>query len=85
MDLKMPVLNGLEATIQIRKKENQTVPIVALSAAIGGIELEKKCLDAPTRVFEGNVWWLNKVRAASDLSGKAGSDQGGVSFFDMGF
>lgn len=44
MDLKMPVLDGFQATNIIRKKLKLTTPIVALTA--NSIEEEKiKCLD----------------------------------------
>lgn len=45
MDIQMPVMNGYEAAQQIRKIENQHVPILALTASILPGEKEK-CLAA---------------------------------------
>jgi PAS domain S-box-containing protein len=45
MDMQMPVMDGLEATINIRSTINKTIPIIALTAnAIKGET--KRCLDA---------------------------------------
>ena len=46
MDIMMPIMDGYETTIAIRKKsEYQTVPIIALTAkALSGDK--QKCLDA---------------------------------------
>jgi len=45
MDIMMPEMDGLEATMEIRKLEsNQHVPIIALTADIM-IANEEKCLD----------------------------------------
>ncbi len=45
MDMQLPVMNGLEATRQIREKLKSTVPIIALTAnAIKGES--QRCLDA---------------------------------------
>jgi two-component system, cell cycle response regulator DivK len=49
MDLQMPVLNGIEATMEIRKF-NQQLPIIAVTAyAFPGDE--QCCLDAGCNVF----------------------------------
>ncbi|HBH48300.1 MAG TPA: hypothetical protein DDX98_06655, partial [Bacteroidales bacterium] len=44
MDLKMPVMNGIEATRAIRKL-NQTIPIIAQTAMVNQEDMNK-CLDA---------------------------------------
>ncbi len=48
MDLRMPVMDGLEATIKIRgleRKDAKTVPIIAMTANAYDIDV-KNCLDA---------------------------------------
>lgn len=45
MDVMMPVMNGIEATQQIRKSVGKELPIIALAAAATK-EDEKKCLEA---------------------------------------
>ena len=48
MDLRMPVLNGYEATHQIRalsRPDAQTIPIIALTAETFTEDIQK-CLDA---------------------------------------
>jgi signal transduction histidine kinase/CheY-like chemotaxis protein len=44
MDLQMPIMNGYEATIHIRKKLKSNVPIIAMTAH-SLIGEKKKCLD----------------------------------------
>ena len=41
MDLQMPVMNGFEATEYIRKKMNLQIPIIALSADVTTVDVEK--------------------------------------------
>lgn len=41
MDLQMPVMNGFEATEFIRKKMNSKIPIIALTADVTTVDLEK--------------------------------------------
>ena len=41
MDLQMPVMNGFEATKHIRNTMNSTVPIIALTADVTTIDVEK--------------------------------------------
>ena len=41
MDLQMPVMNGFEATEYIRKTLNLTIPIIALTADVTTVDLEK--------------------------------------------
>lgn len=43
MDIQMPIMDGYEATLAIRKMDQQT-PIIALSAHVMGEQI-KKCLD----------------------------------------
>ncbi|HWZ23522.1 MAG TPA: CheR family methyltransferase, partial [Cytophagaceae bacterium] len=43
MDLQMPEMNGFEATAYIRKKLNSKIPIIALTADVTGMDVEK-CL-----------------------------------------
>lgn len=49
MDCQMPVLDGLEATRQLRQREEATrggrVPVIAITAG-GGTLSERECLDA---------------------------------------
>lgn len=47
MDLQMPVLNGIQATQQLRSLqiENKDLPVLALTAAVSN-EIETKCLEA---------------------------------------
>lgn len=45
MDLQMPEMNGFEATAYIRNEMNLTIPIVALTADVTTVDLEKcKCV-----------------------------------------
>jgi PAS domain S-box-containing protein len=41
MDLQMPIMNGFEATEYIRKKLNSKIPIIALTADVTTVDLEK--------------------------------------------
>jgi CheY-like chemotaxis protein len=41
MDLQMPVMNGFEATEYIRNKMNSQIPIIALTADVTTVDLEK--------------------------------------------
>ncbi|MBK9800564.1 MAG: response regulator [Bacteroidetes bacterium] len=41
MDLQMPVMNGFEATLHIRNKLHSTIPIIALTADVTTVDLEK--------------------------------------------
>jgi signal transduction histidine kinase/CheY-like chemotaxis protein len=41
MDLQMPEMNGFEATEYIRKTMNSTIPIIALTADVTTVDLEK--------------------------------------------
>lgn len=41
MDLQMPVMNGFEATDYIRKKMNSKIPIMALTADVTTVDLDK--------------------------------------------
>ncbi len=41
MDLQMPVMNGVEATEYIRSKLNSKIPIIALTADVTTVDLEK--------------------------------------------
>jgi len=41
MDLQMPVMNGFEATSYIRNEMNLPIPIIALTADVAGMDLEK--------------------------------------------
>jgi len=41
MDLQMPVMNGFEATEYIRKEMKSTIPIIALTADVTTMDLEK--------------------------------------------
>ncbi len=50
MDIKMPVLSGLDAIIEIRKNINKTIPIIALTAAVLK-ENEEECLKAGANSF----------------------------------
>ncbi|MEX1000709.1 MAG: response regulator [Crocinitomicaceae bacterium] len=44
MDLQMPEMNGFEATKHIRKKMNSDIPIMALTAHVTAVDLEK-CIE----------------------------------------
>jgi len=50
MDIHMPVMSGIEATEEIRKKGNTTLPIVALTADVFK-EGKERCLDAGMNDF----------------------------------
>jgi PAS domain S-box-containing protein len=50
MDIHMPVMSGIEATEQIRKKGNTTLPIVALTADVFK-EGKERCLEAGMNDF----------------------------------
>jgi PAS domain S-box-containing protein len=41
MDLQMPIMNGFDATEYIRKKLNSKIPIIALTADVTTVDLEK--------------------------------------------
>lgn len=41
MDLQMPIMNGFEATEYIRKKMNLKIPIIALTADVTTVDVEK--------------------------------------------
>ncbi len=41
MDLQMPIMNGFEATEYIRKKMNSQIPIIALTADVTTVDVEK--------------------------------------------
>ncbi|HEX5171904.1 MAG TPA: response regulator, partial [Cyclobacteriaceae bacterium] len=41
MDIKMPVINGMEATIHLRRELHNTTPIIALTANSLPVEIEK--------------------------------------------
>ena len=41
MDLQMPVMNGFETTEYIRKTMNLKIPIIALTADVTRVDLEK--------------------------------------------
>ena len=41
MDLQMPVMNGFEATDYIRNNINTNIPIIALTADVTTVDLEK--------------------------------------------
>jgi CheY-like chemotaxis protein len=46
MDIQMPIMNGYEATKEIRKLElGKTIPIIAITAGTE-IEIKEKCLSA---------------------------------------
>jgi CheY-like chemotaxis protein len=46
MDIQMPIMNGYEATIEIRKlKLGASVPIIAITAGTGA-EVNDKCIIA---------------------------------------
>ncbi|MFE3846726.1 response regulator [Flavobacterium sp. LB3P45] len=45
MDLQMPVMNGFEATKYIRNKLNSNIPIIALTADVTSVDVEK-CIAA---------------------------------------
>jgi CheY-like chemotaxis protein len=50
MDIHMPVMSGIEATEEIRKKGNTTLPIVALTADVFK-EGKERCLEAGMNDF----------------------------------
>ena len=41
MDLQMPEMNGFEATAYIRKEMNSQIPIIALTADVTTVDVEK--------------------------------------------
>lgn len=52
MDLQMPVMNGFEATEHIREKLNLTIPIMALTADVTAVDIQK-CSDAGMNDYLG--------------------------------
>jgi len=50
MDIKMPVMDGLEATRIIRQELKKTLPIIAVTASVTP-DNEKQCLDAGMNDF----------------------------------
>ena len=41
MDLQMPVMNGFETTLYIRNQLNSQIPIIALTADVTSVDVEK--------------------------------------------
>ncbi|UCE40778.1 MAG: response regulator [Candidatus Aminicenantes bacterium] len=60
MDIHMPVMSGIEATEQIRKKGNTTLPIVALTADVFK-EGKERCLEAGMNDFLSRPVKPNKL------------------------
>jgi CheY-like chemotaxis protein len=50
MDVSMPVLGGIEATVEIRKAGHRDLPIIALTA-FASKDDERKCMDAGMNGF----------------------------------
>ena len=51
MDLQMPLLSGIEATVQIRKMEkSQNIPIIALTANVFDDD-KRKCFEVGMNDF----------------------------------
>ncbi len=66
MDLRMPVVDGLAATREIRKTRSiDTLPIIALTANVFGSDIER-CLDAGMNDFIGKP--VNRKTLVSVLS-----------------
>ncbi|MCF8359748.1 MAG: response regulator [Prolixibacteraceae bacterium] len=66
MDVKMPVLNGYEATLKIRdieaaKKDDKRIPIIALTAT-NTFEEEQKCLKSGMDGFLTKPYQLDDLK-----------------------
>jgi CheY-like chemotaxis protein len=66
MDVKMPVLNGYEATLKIRdieaeNKKNKRIPIIALTAT-NTFEEEQKCLKSGMDGFLTKPYQLDDLK-----------------------
>lgn len=81
MDTQMPVLDGLEATRQIRAKETRRIPIIAFTAN-AFVEDKQRCMDAgmddflakpvePERLFRSLARW---IPASTSKHGVQGPD-----------
>ncbi len=78
MDLQMPVMNGFEATQYIRNKLRSTIPIIALTADVTTVDLEKctkvgmndfiaKPIDEQL-LYSKIISWIEKKNHLSDSS-----------------
>lgn len=63
MDLMMPVMNGFEATEEIRKNINSTIPIIAVTADVTS-DVKDKCLNV------GMNDYISKPYNSEDLISK---------------
>jgi CheY-like chemotaxis protein len=90
MDIQMPEMDGIEATIEIRKN-NKTIPIIALSAGV--IKDEKdKCFEAGMNDFVGKPIQkdelLNKIKTYTQgnyIQNNSTQDSDNKHFNDIAF
>lgn len=70
MDIQMPVMDGIEATRQIRQKEKQHIPIIALTANAQS-EIEESCFAVGMDAFLTKP--VNRVQLQETLRGMLGT------------
>lgn len=70
MDLMMPVMNGYDASIYIRKTLNSNIPIIAVTADVTS-NVQEKCFEAGMNDYiskpYNSVELVNKIKKHLDL------------------
>ena len=70
MDLMMPVMNGYDASIYIRKTLNSNIPIIAVTADVTS-NVQEKCVEAGMNDYiskpYNSVELVNKIKKHLDL------------------
>ncbi|MBM7422109.1 ATP-binding protein [Spongiibacter marinus] len=61
MDLQMPIMDGFEATLQLRRRLHQHIPVIALTANTDP-ETQRRCLNAGMNAFLSKPVSLEQLR-----------------------